>query len=102
MTPKELVSSNASLTHTGHGKKTKEWDGRGAHSYTDGMDSPPAQTQRENVLVSFACLRHAGQCITNFNGDGGEHSPTEKCRVEGQSGEDTKKVSFMSTKSKRR
>ena len=45
-----------SLTDAGHGKKTKEWDGRGAHSYTDGMDSPAAQTQRENVLVSFALL----------------------------------------------
>ena len=75
-----------SLTHAGHGKKTKEWDGRGAHSYTDGMDSPPAQTQRENVLVSFALLKAsvAEHSITNFNGDGGERSPTEKRRVEGQ------------------
>ena len=48
---------SACLTHAGHGKKTQEWDGRGAHSYTDGMDSPPAQTQRENVLVSFALLK---------------------------------------------
>ena len=58
--------------HAGHGKKTKEWDGREAHSYTDGMDSPAAQTQRENVLVSFALLKAsvAEQSITNFNGDG--------------------------------
>ena len=52
-----MLVSFALLTHAGHGKKTKEWDGRGAHSYTDGMDSPPAQTQRENVLVSFALLK---------------------------------------------
>jgi hypothetical protein len=35
-------------------------------------------------LVS--CHQKAGvaeQSITNFNGDGGEHSHTEKCRVEG-------------------
>ena len=52
-----VLVSFTSLTHAGHGKKTKEWDGRGAHSYTDGMDSPAAQTQRENVLVSFALLK---------------------------------------------
>ncbi len=55
MTPKELVSSNASLTHAWNGKKTKEWDGRGAHSYTDGKDSPPApKTKRK--CVSILCV----------------------------------------------
>ena len=39
----------ASLTHAGHGKKTKEWDGRGVHSYTDGMDSPPAHKRKEKM-----------------------------------------------------
>ncbi len=40
------------------------------------------------------------QFVTKFNGDGVEHSHTEKRRVEGQSSEDTKKVSFMSQQSK--
>ncbi len=50
-TPKKLVSchNNASVPHAGHGKKTEEWDGRGAHSYTDGMDSPPAQKHKEKT-----------------------------------------------------
>ena len=36
------------------------------------MDSPTAQTQRENVLVSFALLKAsvAEQSVTKFNGDG--------------------------------
>ena len=42
----------------------------------------------------------AEQSITVFNGDGGEHSHSEKRRVEGQSSEDTKKVSFMSQECK--
>ncbi len=37
------------LTHAGHAKKTKEWDGRGVHSYTDGMDSPPAHKHKEKM-----------------------------------------------------
>ena len=49
VTPKELVSSNAWLTHAGHAKKTKEWDGRGAHSYTDGMDSQTAHKHKEKM-----------------------------------------------------
>ncbi len=49
VTPKELVSSNAWLTHAGHGKKTKEWDGREAYSYTDGMDSPAAHQHKEKM-----------------------------------------------------
>ncbi len=52
---KKLVSCHQkagvadALTHAGHGKKTKEWDGRGAHSYTDGMDSPPAHQHKEKM-----------------------------------------------------
>ena len=42
----------------------------------------------------------AEQTVTKFNGDGGEHSHTEKRRVEGESSEDTKKVSFMSQQCK--
>ncbi len=48
------------------------------------------ETQKK--LVS--CHQKAGvaeQSITNFNGDGREHSLPEKRRVEGQSSEDTKK-----------
>ena len=44
-----FIADNASLTHAGHGKKTKEWDGRGAHSYTDGMDSPAAHKHKEKM-----------------------------------------------------
>ena len=40
---------SACLTHARHGKKTKEWDGRGAHSYTDGMDSPTAHKHKEKM-----------------------------------------------------
>ena len=40
---------SAYLTHAGHGKKTKEWDGREVHSYTDGMDSPPAHKHKEKM-----------------------------------------------------
>ena len=53
------------------------------------------------MLVS--CHKKAGvaeQSVTKFNGDGGEHSHTEKRRVEGESSEDTKKVSFMSQQCK--
>ena len=43
------------LTHARHGKKTKEWDGRGAYSYTDGKDSPTApKTKRK--CVSILCV----------------------------------------------
>jgi hypothetical protein len=44
------------------------------------------QKQRENVLVSIVLLKAsvAEQSITNFNGDGGEHSQPEKRHVEGQ------------------
>ncbi len=48
-TKRKCVSILASLTHAGHGKKTKEWDGREAHSYTDGMDSPAAHQHKEKM-----------------------------------------------------
>ena len=37
------------MRHAGQGKKTKEWDGRGAHSYTDGMDSQTAHKHKEKM-----------------------------------------------------
>ena len=46
-TAQETIKSY--LTHAGHGKKTKEWDGRGVHSYTDGMDSPTAHKNKEKM-----------------------------------------------------
>ena len=44
-----MLVSFTSLTHAGHGKKTKEWDGREVHSYTDGMDSPAAHKHKEKM-----------------------------------------------------
>jgi hypothetical protein len=44
-----VLVSFTSLTHARHGKKTKEWDGIGAHSYTDGMDSPSAHKHKEKM-----------------------------------------------------
>ena len=59
------------------------------------------ETQKRVSFMSQKA-RVAEHSITNFNGDGGEHSHPEKRRVEGQNSEDTKKVSFMSQQCMRR
>ena len=52
------------LTHARHGKKTKEWDGREVHSYTDGKDSPTApKTKRK--CVSILCVADARWAMRN-------------------------------------
>ena len=48
-------------------------------------DDMHQETPKELASCHKKCKHHhAGQCVTNFNGDGGEHSHTEKRRVEGQ------------------
>ena len=70
VTPKELVSSNAWLTHAahaGHGKKTKSGMGGECIVTLTGW-THPLHTNTKRKCVSILCV--AEHSITNFNGDG--------------------------------
>jgi hypothetical protein len=92
------------LTHAWNGKKTKEWDGRGAHSYTDGKDSPSApKTKRK--CVSILCIAEGKRrwAFHNKFQWGWEWALTSwktSCRRP-DAVETQKRVSFMSQKGRR-